>query len=106
MLKTVIRLTICVLIALYLSEILNILIPLPAEWMVEGFLDLSKEWGRNTLMLMRVFVWTILFLVLSKAIRPFLGFALPTTRQYSVTKPIRRLQGVTAELFLFRSSRW
>ena len=101
MLKTVIRLTICVFLALYFNEILNIIIPLPTEWMVESFLDLSKEWGRNTLMLMRVFVWTILFVVLSKIVRPVLGFALPTTRQYSVTKPVRRLQGISAEFFLF-----
>jgi len=101
MIKTILRLIVVAIIAWFLRDILNTIIPIPTESMVEGFLDLKDPEDRTTLYGLRFLVWVFLLYLLLKYLRPLLfGFILPTAHRYAATKPLRRLQGVTAEFTL------
>lgn len=86
--------------AAFFSPFLEVVFPLPTENMVKGFLDLSTERDQNIFELLRYMVWMFLIYLIIKFTRPFLEFAAPTARRYSVTKPFRRIQGVITEFGL------
>lgn len=89
------------LVAWFLRDILNLLIPFPTENMVDGLLNLEDTNDRKILYGLRFIVWIFLLYLLFKYIQPLLfSFLLPTAHRYAATKPLRRIQGVTAEFAL------
>ncbi len=100
MLKSLFRIILLALLAWFISPVLNVIIPLPTESMVDGFLDLSIKKDRTVFEFLRYVVWIIALALIFKFSRPLFGFLLPTAKRYSTTKPMRRFQGMFAEVFL------
>lgn len=101
MLKTIARVLALCLLAWFFSPLLDIILPLPTESMVSGFLDLEKESDQSLFKLMRYIVWVIVLALAFRYTGPLFSFVLPITSRYSTTKPMRRFQGMFAEVFLF-----
>jgi len=101
MLKTIARVLVLCLLAWFFSPLLNVILPLPTENMVDGFLDLEKESHQDLFKLMRFIVWVIILALAFRYTGPLFSFVLPITSRYSTTKPMRRFQGVFADALLF-----
>lgn len=100
MLKKILWLTGLILLVWFLQPILEVTLPFPTEGMVTGLLDLEEEGDRSILLLMRFTFWMLLIYLVIKLTGPILSFMMPWARRYSVTKPLRRLQGFCSELGL------
>jgi len=101
MLKTIARVLVLCLLAWFFSPLLSIILPLPTENMVGGFLDLEKESDQSLFKLLRYIVWIIALALAFRYIGPLFSFVLPITSRYSTTKPMRRFQGMFADVLLF-----
>lgn len=101
MLKTIARFILLCLLAWFLTPLLNVILPLPTENMVKDYLDLSTNKDRETFSLLRFIIWVVALGLLFKYTGPIFSFVLPITSRYSTTKPMRRFQGMFAEVFLF-----
>ncbi len=97
MLKNIGTIIVLTIMVWYFDTVLEVILPIPSEGMVEGFLNLDKDWHYNIFKVLRYIVWIVFLGILFKYTRPLLGFLLPMSKQYSTTKPIRRLQGIVME---------
>jgi len=99
MLKSILKLIALAIGVYFLRDILSVIFPIPNEEMVEGFLDLNEKFDNQMFKLLRFIVWMVVLAVLIKLLPLFFGFVLPTAKRYSTTKPLRRFQGIFAEIF-------
>src|SRR5690606_31577703 len=101
MLKTIARVLVLCILAWFFSPLLEIILPLPPESMVDGLLDLEKEADQTLFKLLRYIVWVIVLALVFRYTGPLFSFVVPITGRYSTTKPMRRFQGMFAEVLLF-----
>jgi len=101
MLKFIFRLLLLGCLAWFFKPVLNDILPIPTENMVEGLIDSDTEDGKQMLGLIRFVVWVVFLALFFKYLRPVFGFVLPTAKQYSTTKFVRRLQGRLAGFSIF-----
>lgn len=101
MFKKIIWLLLLSFLVWLFQSVFEIFFPFPTDNLASSFLDLEKEGDRNILLLVRYIFWMVFLYVIIKLIGPFLSFMMPWTRRYSVTKPLRRVQGVFYEIGLF-----
>lgn len=101
MFKNIVTLTILGLIAWYLETVLEVILPIPTKEMFDGFLNLNIDWHYSLFKFLRYFVWILALWIVFKYIRPVFGFLLPMSKQFSTTKPVRRLHSIMTELMIF-----
>ena len=101
MFKTILRYVFIGIIVYFLDDFFNSFLHIPTDGMVDGFLKLENTSDAKLLYIMRFIVWMFVTDLAIRYTRPLFGFAMPTARRYSVTKPFRRIQGVFAEVFMF-----
>ena len=101
MLKNIGVIIVLTILVWYFDTILEVILPIPTESMVEGFLNLDINWHYNIFKFLRYIVWIIFLGLVFKYTRPLLSFLLPLSRQFSTTKPVRRFHGIMTELMIF-----
>ena len=94
------RLALAALLVYLFRPFLLALLPIPTEDMVSGFLNTSTEEGQSTLGVLRFTVWTLLFYALLSS-GGLLGRLGRKVTAGAESKPIRRVKGVLAEIFMF-----
>ncbi len=98
--RFLIRFIFYILIAWLLSPILEVIFPVPTKNMVDSFVNLSEKKGQDILFMLRLLSWSLLLYLIFRFTRPLFEFIAPTSRRYSVTKPMRRVQGIITEVGL------
>ncbi len=98
MIKSLVKLTLLFSIVWFLRPVFEVLLPLPTESMVDGFLNLENASDKDLFQVLRFSFWMVFVAVILKYGRPFWGFASPIYRQYSTTKLLRRIQGLTLSI--------
>lgn len=98
----ILRYLLIALVAWMLRDILNAIAPIPTEGMMQSFMeyDPANPTDQKILFGLRFSFWIILIDLIIRFARPAFGFILPTAASFSVTKPMRRVQGVFAEIVL------
>lgn len=100
MLKRIAKITLYGVLAWFLSPILEVILPIPTESMVEGFLNPADMDDKSILQFLRFIVWIAAIGLVFKYAGSVFSFALPITKRYSTTKLFRRAQGLIAELMV------
>lgn len=101
MLKTLAWIILYGVVAWFLSPVLEVILPIPTESMVEGFLNPADMDDKNVLHFLRFIVWMVAIGLIFKYAGSVFSFALPITKRYSTTKLFRRFQGLIAEVMIF-----
>jgi len=101
MFKFILRYVLIGIVVWFLKSIFEVILPFPTESMMDGLIDLTTQGGQKTLYIIRYVVWIFFLDFLIRYSRPIFSFLSPNAKRFSVTKPMRRVQGAAAEFFLF-----